>query len=259
MNTTIEKLPTACTPAAWREETPPAAAAETLVLRYLPLVRNVVQRIKLTLPAHVDADDLYSVGVTGLMAAAGKFDASQDQTFPGYAAMRIRGAILDELRRLDWCPRRTRARSRKVRNAINEVERRLGRAATDREICSELGIGLREYHSWVEEARPATFIALDEQVDGPDGAGPSPHESLADESDRTGRDNLERDELRRLVAQRISELPDIPKKILAMYYFEKMRLAEIAQVFDLSESRICQIHGETISALRGALERDRNL
>jgi RNA polymerase sigma factor for flagellar operon FliA len=235
--------------------TPAPVDEKELIERYLPLVRNVVDRIKLNVPAHVDADDLYSVGITGLLAAVRKFDPAQGHTFASYAAMRIRGAILDELRRMDWCPRRARARSRKLKSAINDVEQKVGRAATDAEVCAMLGIGPKEYEKWVEEAKPVTFIAIDQTSDSEDGPGASLHELLADETDRTGRDNLEKSEMLQLLAQRMSELPEIPRKILAMYYFEKLRLAEIAQVFNLTESRICQIHAQTILGLRAWLQR----
>jgi RNA polymerase sigma factor for flagellar operon FliA len=244
--------------AAWRTYqgvSPTAVDEKDLIERYLPLVRNVVDRIKLNVPAHVDADDLYSVGVTGLIAAVRKFDPNQGSTFASYAAMRIRGAILDELRRMDWCPRRARARSRKLKNTINDVEQKLGRAATDAEVSAALGIGPKEYEKWVEEAKPVTFIAIDQNAENDEGDGASLHELLADEADRTGRDHMEKAEMLQLLTQRISELPDIPKKVLAMYYFENMRLAEIAEVFHLTESRICQIHAQTILGLRGWLQR----
>jgi len=262
MNTTAAPLPgTDATPAtAWRAYqgvSPSAVDEKDLIERYLPLVRNVVDRVKLNVPAHVDADDLYSVGITGLIAAVRKFDPNQGSTFASYAAMRIRGAILDELRRMDWCPRRARARSRKLKSAINDVEQKLGRAAKDSEVCAALGISPKEYEKWVEEAKPVTFIAIDQSADGEEGQGASLHELLADEADKTGRDSLEKAELLQLLTQRIAELPDIPKKILAMYYFENMRLAEIAAVFDLTESRICQIHAQTILGLRGWLQRVR--
>lgn len=247
--------------AAWRayQGVSPAAVDEKdLIERYLPLVRNVVDRIKLNVPAHVDADDLYSVGITGLIAAVRKFDPEQGSTFASYAAMRIRGAILDELRRMDWCPRRARARSRKLKAAINEVEQKLGRAATDDEVSAALGLNAKEYAKWVEEAKPVTFIAIDQESESEEGSGASLHELLADDNDVTGRDSLEKEELLQLLTQRIAELPDIPKKILAMYYFENMRLAEIAAVFGLTESRICQIHAQTILGLRGYLQRVRN-
>ena len=263
MNTaTASTSGTDATPAtAWRAYqgvSPSAVDEKDLIERYLPLVRNVVDRIKLNVPAHVDADDLYSVGITGLIAAVRKFDPQQGSTFASYAAMRIRGAILDELRRMDWCPRRARARSRKLKSAINDVEQKVGRAATDAEVSAALGLNPKEYAKWVEEAKPVTFIAIDQHAEGEEGEGASLHELLADDADVTGRDNLEKAELLQLLTQRIAELPDIPKKILAMYYFENMRLAEIAAVFDLTESRICQIHAQTILGLRAYLSRVRN-
>ena len=262
MNTATATIPgmDATPAAAWRAYqgvTPSAVDEKDLIERYLPLVRNVVDRIKLNVPAHVDADDLYSVGVTGLIAAVRKFDPEQGSTFASYAAMRIRGAILDELRRMDWCPRRARARSRKLKSAINDVEQKVGRAATDEEICAELGLTQKEYNKWVEEAKPVTFINIDHEVKSEEGGGASLHELLADESDVTGRDTLEKEELLQLLTDRIASLPDIPRKILAMYYHENLRLAEIAAVFDLTESRICQIHAQTILTLRAFLQRVR--
>jgi RNA polymerase sigma factor for flagellar operon FliA len=263
MNTATATIPgmDATPAAAWRAYqgvSPSAVDEKDLIERYLPLVRNVVDRIKLNVPAHVDADDLYSVGVTGLIAAVRKFDPEQGSTFASYAAMRIRGAILDELRRMDWCPRRARARSRKLKSAINDVEQKVGRAATDDEICAELGLTQKEYNKWVEEAKPVTFINIDHEVKSEEGGGASLHELLADESDVTGRDTLEKEELLQLLTDRIASLPDIPRKILAMYYHENLRLAEIAAVFELTESRICQIHAQTILTLRAFLQRVRD-
>lgn len=262
MNTATAIVPgmDATPAAAWRAYqgvTSHAVDEKDLIERYLPLVRNVVDRIKLNVPAHVDADDLYSVGVTGLIAAVRKFNPEQGNTFAGYAATRIRGAILDELRRLDWCPRRVRARSRKLKTAINDVEQKLGRAATEEEVSAELGLNRQEYAKWVEEAKPVTFLAIDQHADGEEGEGASLHELLADDQDTTGRDNLEKAELVQLLAQRMAELPDIPRKILAMYYFENLRLAEIATVFGVTESRICQIHAQAILGLRAYLKRVR--
>lgn len=246
--------------AAWRAYAGTSGAVDEkeLIERFLPLVRNVVDRIKLTLPPHVDVDDLYSVGVTGLIAAVRKYDPEQGNTFAGYAAMRIRGAVLDELRRMDWCPRRTRARARKVKDAINDVEQRLGRTANEDEICEELGLSRAEYARWLDESRPVTFVALDHHPENEESEGASLHEMLADEQDKTGRDELEKQELIQLLTQRMAELPDIQRKVLAMYYFEKMRLAEIAAVFGLTESRICQIHSQTILGLRAYLGRARD-
>jgi RNA polymerase sigma factor for flagellar operon FliA len=247
--------------AAWRAYQGVSSGAvdeKDLIERFLPLVRNVVDRIKLVLPAHIEADDLYSVGITGLIAAVRKYDPEQGNTFASYAAMRIRGAILDELRRMDWCPRRARARARKLKQAISDLEQRLGRAVTEQEICADLGLSAKEYAKWLEESRPVIFVAIDQETENENSSGISLHELLADETDETGRDRMEKQELRELLVQRIKELPDTPRKILAMYYFENMRLAEIAAVFGLTESRICQIHSQAIISLRAYLGRARN-
>ena len=243
---------------AWRVYQGQAVDEKELIERYLPLVRNVVDRIKMNLPAHVEADDLYSVGIFGLINAVRKYDPAQDATFAGYATMRIRGAILDELRRMDWCPRRARAKSRKMKEAINGLEQKHGRAATETEIRTELGLSAKDYAKWLEEARPVCFVAIDSVAEAAEGEGPSLHDAIMDENDVLARDRMEQDELKELVAQRIQELPDIQKKILAMYYHENLRLAEIAAVFDLTESRICQIHSQAVLALRAYLARARD-
>ena len=263
MNTTavISNGTDASPAAAWRAYSGVSSSEideKDLIERYLPLVRNVVDRIKLTLPSHVDVDDLYSVGVTGLIAAVRRYDPEQGRTFTSYAATRIRGAVLDELRRLDWCSRRVRARARKLKDTINDLEQRLGRTATEDEICEELDLTPKEYAKWLEEVQPVTFVALDQHMHDEDSEGASLHELLPDESNVTGRDNLEKEETLQILAQRISELPDIPRKLLGMYYFENMRLAEIAAVFGLTESRICQIHSQTILGLRAYLNRARS-
>jgi len=252
--------PAAAAATAWRAYQNPTGAIDekALIERYLPLVRNVVDRIKINLPAHVDVDDLYSVGVMGLIAAVKKYDPEQGHTFAGYASMRIRGSVLDELRRLDWCPRRARAKAKKLKESINELEQKLGRAASEEEVRLHLGLTPKEYAKWMEEARPVCFVAIDQSTENDDSDGTSLHELIADENDVSIRDRMEKEELMQLMAQRISELPEIPKKIIAMYYHQNMRLAEIAAVFHLTESRICQIHAQTVLGLRAYLKRVRD-
>ena len=230
-----------------------------LLERYLPLIRNVVDRLKLTLPAHVDADDLYSVGVTGLIAAVRRYNPEQQHTFAGYATMRIRGAVLDELRRLDWFPRRARAKARKIKTAITELEQRFGRAPTDDEIRAHLGLTAKEYDHWMVEVRPISFVAIDDINENDEGgAGGSRHDTIPDEQAVPVQNKIENEELGQLVAQKIQELPDIQRRVLAMYYHENMRLAEIAAVFNLTESRICQIHSRAIIGLRAQIDTARN-
>lgn len=246
--------------AAWRAyqtTTNGPVEEKDLIERYLPLVRNVVDRIKINLPTHVDADDLYSVGITGLLAAVRKYDPAQNTTFVAYANTRIRGAILDELRRMDWCPRRARAKAKKIKESILVVEQRLKRTATAEEIRAELGLSAKDYAKWLEESRPVCFVAIDQPTEGEEGGGASLHEVIADQNETPVRDRMEQEELMQIVAKAIENLPDTPRKILAMYYHENLRLAEIAAVFGLTESRICQIHSQTVLALRGVIQRAR--
>lgn len=241
---------------------PKASAAELerneRVEQHLPLVRRVLERIRRTLPRHIDADDLYSAGVTGLIAASERFDPEQHATFPGYACLRIRGAILDELRRLDWCPRRTRANARRFEAAVQAAEQELGRAPTDNEMSRRLGVSVRSINKWREAAKPIRFLPLDQPSNGDDPQSGSLHEVIADEKDVGVRDSLEREELLTLMADRIEALPDTQKRILAMYYFEGMRLAEIAAVFNRTESRISQIHAQAVATLRAEILVARN-
>jgi RNA polymerase sigma factor FliA len=238
------------------------AAAELkqndLIERHLPLVRRVLERIRRTLPRHIDIDDLYSVGVTGLISAAQRFDPEQHQTFPGYACMRIRGAILDELRRMDWCPRRTRARTRRIEAEIQQAEQDLGRAPTDSEMSKRLGIAPQEFAKWREASKPVRFLPLDHTAEGEESSKGSLHEVIADEKHVCVRESMEKEELLALMAERIQTLPDTQKRILAMYYFEGMRLAEIAAVFGRTESRISQIHAQAVTTLRAEILAARN-
>ncbi len=260
--TTLEKKvetppPENSSTSAWRayQTHTPGMTDEELIEHYLPIVRNVVDRLKITLPAHVDADDLYSVGVTGLMAAVRRYNPEQNNTFAAYATTRIRGAVLDELRRLDWFPRRARAKARRIKEAIAELEQKLGRFPTDEELAAQLELTPKVFKRWMVEVQPITFVAIDDNARGiGDEPGDSRHEMIPDEQCEPVQESLEREELQQLVAERIQKLPDIQRRVLAMYYFEKMRLAEIAAVFGRTESRISQIHAQAILSLRSFMQ-----
>ncbi|MEI6051985.1 MAG: FliA/WhiG family RNA polymerase sigma factor [Opitutaceae bacterium] len=245
------------TPLAYKayQQTPGASTA--LVEEHLPLVRQVVGRIKMSLPPHIDSDDLHSVGVMGLIAAAQRYVPQEGRTFAGYAYTKIRGAILDELRRLDWCPRRTRAKARKLKDAIAELEQKHQRGVTDEEVQRHLQLSPQEYEQWLLESSPVTFINIDASAhDASEGF--ALHETIADENLEPASAGIERAELWRLVADRIETLPDTQKKVLALYHFEGLRLAEIAEAMDLTEARISQIHTQAILALRSFVERNQN-
>jgi RNA polymerase sigma factor FliA len=228
------------------------------VEEHLPLVKTVVGRLRLTLPATLDLDDLYSVGVTGLMSAAKRYDPSRNTAFAAFASQHIRGAVLDELRRMDYLSRGSREKAHKFTDAINRVEQRTQQAATPAEICAELGISEDEYESMLEEVAPVSFLPLDGEAYSDSSEDVCLHEIIADDSQVSASDALEKKELMRMVMERIQQLPDMPKKILAMYYFEDLRLAEIAAAFGLTEGRISQIHTQTVLSLRAFVRRISN-
>jgi RNA polymerase sigma factor FliA len=227
----------------------------TLVEGYLPLVRTVVGRVAMTLPAHVCAEDLYSAGLVGLLQAVRSFSPDGGASFETFARFRIRGAVLDELRRLDWVPRLVHDKARKIQNAINELEQRLDRPPEEAEVAAALGLGLEEYQDWLQEVRPIAFVCLDAapHADSPDSV--TQHDSIPDDSQEDPCDYASRSELKDLIAQRIRQLPPVQQKVLALYYFEDLRLREIAEAFGLTESRISQIHSQAILAIRSHIER----
>ncbi len=229
-----------------------------LVERHLPLVKHTVDRMRIFLPAVLDLDDLYSVGAAGLMTAARKFDAAQENTFPAFASLHIRGAVYDELRRMDWIPRSARDRAKQVQEKLANLEQRLGRPFTEAEACAELAVSADEYSALLEEIRPATMMPLDGDAFSDDADQLALHEMIPDESQTPAREALEKKELIALLAEQLHKLPEMPKKVLALYYFENMRLSEIAAAFGLTEGRISQIHTQAVISLRGWLKRTLN-
>ena len=249
-----ETAPIACD--SWQNESSAPEVSQNeqeLIESHLHLVQSAVARIKRSVPAHVDAEDLYSVGLAGLVAAVRKYNPIQGRTFAGFAALRIRGAMLDELRRMDSCSRRARARARQIRTATNTLEQSLGRDATQDEVRTSLGLDRQEFGKWTADAEPVTFLALDHRGAGGEGTGSALHELLADDRDETGHSRLEKAELIELLTQSLAELPDLQKKILSMYYFENVRIAEIAATFGVSSSRISQVHTRALAGLRESL------
>ena len=242
---------------AWRAYSngPTAGVPEDEFLKaHLPLVRSVIERIKASLPSHVDADDLLSSGLVGLVLAARAFNPDQGASFTTYATLRIRGAVFDELRRMDWMPRRARTKAKQLKGVIGELEQKLGRVASEEEAATAMNLSPEEYADLLNEVRPITCLELDAVgADGED-EDSNPHELVADVGQESARIHLEKKEILALMAARIEQLPDMSKKVLAFYYFEDMRLAEIAKVFGVTESRICQIHGQAILSLRAYMK-----
>lgn len=227
---------------------------EEIILRHLPLAKTLVERMKVRLPAHVDFDDLYSAAVKGLILAARNFDSAQCDVFEAYARRRINGAILDELRKMDPLPRSVRRKSREVEAVTAELEQRLGHVPEPGEVARELGVSLAEYDKLLERIRPVSFLPIDSCPSEAEGEGMSLHELIPDESQPHCAETLEHRESIQALADRIDELPERQKQVLIMYYYEEMRLAEIAEVFQVTEARICQIHGQAVACLRRSLK-----
>src|SRR5688572_21145779 len=241
---------------AWpskRKIRPGSSVEEELVEKYLPLVRTVVGRLAMTLPPHVDGEDLYSACLGGLLSAVRQYNPNAGTSFETYARLRIRGAVFDELRRMDWVPRSVHTKARKVQGVMHEIEQKKGRAATEQEMASALKISIPEYQQWLEEIRPATFVCLDAAFNNDFDDSVSQYESLADQRQEDPLDGTFRREMAKVIADRLQELPEMQRKVLALYYFEDMRLREIAEAFGLTESRICQIHAQGILAIKAFL------
>jgi RNA polymerase sigma factor for flagellar operon FliA len=226
-----------------------------LVNEYLPLVRTIVGRLAMTLPSHVDIEDLYSSGLVGLLNAVRNFDPVGGSSFESYARVRIRGSIFDELRRLDWVPRSVHDKARRVQEVINELEQKTGHAPTDDEMAAALEISPDEYEKLLEEIRPATFISLDSARAGDDEGETQRHESISDTAQEGPGEAASRRELAGIIAERLDRLPEVQRKVLALYYFEDLRLREIAEVFGVTESRICQIHAQAIHSIKACLRK----
>ena len=211
--------------------------------------------MRIYLTTTVDLDDLYSVGVTGLLAAVKKYDPAQSESFPAFAAMHIRGSVHDELRRMDWMPRSLRDKAKRFKDAVSALEQRLGRPAEEGEVCTELALSADEYESLIDEIKPATFVPLDGTAYTEDSDDISLHDIIPDLAQESAADGLDRRDMVALMTGRLQQLPEMQKKVLAMYYFEEMRLAEIAATFGLTEGRISQIHTQAVLSLRAFMQR----
>jgi len=221
-----------------------------LVEQYLPLLKSIVGRMRIYFPSHVDTDDLYSLGITGLITAVKRYDVSKARSFGSYAALRIRGSLLDELRRMDWLSRSNRAQVKKLRATLAELEQRLGRPAREEEIAEAMGMSLKAYLRLTDTIRPLSFVSLDGGLNSDFSEAGSIHEIIADETEENARERCEKRELISLIRERLSVLDEVPKKVLILYYYKGLLLSEIAELLNLTESRICQIHSQAIFGLR---------
>jgi RNA polymerase sigma factor for flagellar operon FliA len=234
------------------EHTRTGGEREQEILRHLPLVHTVVDRICAALPATVDRDDLFHAGVIGLIDALSRFDASRDNAFSTYAVMRIRGQVIDELRARDWVPRGARERARDYQQAVTELTRTLGRLPGDSELADHLGVGVEEMLTIEREAQLVVQVSLDAPLSDDQLGGGSVLARHDDESANPAR-HLERSDRQRMVAELLDTLSEQERMVIKLYYFENLLMKEIAEVLGVTESRVCQIHGRTMVVLRSRL------
>jgi RNA polymerase sigma factor for flagellar operon FliA len=231
---------------------------ERLVVAYSPLVKYVSGRMASGLPAHVDEADLISYGLVGLISAIERFDLSREIKFETYAITRIKGAIIDELRSLDWVPRSVRARAREIERANAKLEHKLHRAPTDEEMASELGMGVQEFQDALLQISNSTIAALDELWSVSDSSGDSVSllDTLTDDRSPDPATVMDQTDLKDRVADAIARLPEREKLVVALYYYENLTLREIGEVLGVTESRVSQLHTKAVLRLKSALQND---
>lgn len=221
---------------------------DELLATHAPLVKRIAYHLISRLPSSVQVDDLIQAGMIGLLDAAGHYDATQGASFETYAGIRIRGAMLDEIRRNDWAPRSVHRKAREVAQAIHELENRFGRDARDTEVAAALGISLDEYHQILQDASGCKLFSLDDAGDGETGMTenlpantPDPQAQMAEADFKRG------------LAEAIGGLPERERMVLALYYDEELNLKEIGAVLGVTESRVCQIHTQAVARLKARM------
>jgi RNA polymerase sigma factor for flagellar operon FliA len=224
------------------------ANADAMVMKHAPLVKRIAYHLMSRLPPSVQADDLIQAGMIGLLEAAKNYDASQGASFETYAGIRIRGAMLDEIRRTDWTPRSVHRKARQVAEAVRGIENEKGRDARDNEVAEVMGITLEEYHRILQDATGCRVFSIEE----PGHSGDEPDYSLQDQPNEP-LDSLQNHGFKVALAEAIAGLPERERLVMAMYYDEELNLREIGEVLGVSESRVCQIHGQALIRLRARM------
>ncbi len=229
------------------------AEREQRILEHLPQVRLIARRIHERLPESVSIDDLISTGIVGLISAIDRFDPMHQVKLKTYAEYKIRGAILDSLRGLDWAPRQQRKRAKQIEAAIAVAEQRLHRAPSEEEIAAQLGVSMAEYHEWLVDIRGVNLGSLEASSGDDDGRDLLKY--ISDKEENWPSRVVERAELERLLVEAIDRMPPVEKMVLSLYYQEELTLREIAKVVGLHESRISQLKSQALLRLRTHLEK----
>ena len=224
------------------------SAANEVIAQHSDLVRRIAHHLAARLPASVEVDDLIQAGMMGLIEASRSYDADQGASFETYASIRIRGSMIDEIRRGDWVPRSVHRRAREAAAAIREIEQSSGRAASAQEVAAKLQMPLADYQRLLEDAARGQVLSLDSHVEDHGEVEPANRDGGP-----TPQEHLVRSEFGRELAAAITLLPEREQLVLSLYYEQELNLKEIGAVLGVSESRVCQIHGQAVVRLRGRL------
>jgi len=224
--------------------------SDELTAEHVDLVKKIAHHLVARLPATVDVNDLLQSGMVGLLEAAANFDASRGASFETYAGIRVRGAMLDDIRKHDWTPRSVHHKYRRVTEAMHAVEAETGRAATTEEIAAHLEISVDDYHKILKDSACSRLFSYEETLEEPTLQRKPPSSSTPRPDQQ-----LFQDQFRELLANSIDQLPEREKLVLSLYYEQELNLKEIGVVLDVSESRVCQIHGQAVMRLRAAAKR----
>jgi RNA polymerase sigma factor for flagellar operon FliA len=236
----------------YREAMSTKESRDQLIEDYLPLVKSIVSRMRSHFPDHYEVEDIYGVGVKALVVSVNQFNPSKGKSFGNYASLRIKGSLIDELRKMDSLPRANRAKAKSLQATISDMESRLMRPVSIDEVKAELNLNESEYSKLLKQTQPVTFVPIDEPAGVSHGDGDliPLSETISDPTEQDASEQTEHRERVYLLRDKIKDLPDPQKKILMLYYYEELKLSEIAHIFGLSEGRISQILSHSVLSLR---------
>lgn len=233
----------------WKDysDNPTPQLREKLILEYAPLVKLVAGRLSMYLGYNVEYDDLCGYGIFGLIDAIDKFDAKKDVKFETYASLRIRGSILDQIRKMDWIPRTVRQRQKQISSAIADIEAETGKTATDEEVALALGISEEEYSGWQAQMNVTNLVSLDDFVE--QGSDVADNRGLSSQPARP-EEHLEQEELKQMLGEALNLLTEKERTVVVLYYYEELTLKEISNVLEVSESRVSQLHTKALGKMK---------
>lgn len=239
-----------CRDRLWQNyiKTHDAQYRDQLIVEYAQLVKIVAGRLSMYLGYNVEYDDLVGYGIFGLIDAIDKFDYGKNVKFETYASLRIRGAILDQIRKMDWIPRSLRQKQRRIDQAMSKIEAETGNTATDEQIAQELGISLDELNNWQGQAKMSNMVSLDEFTE--EGTETTKMEAVGNARFDRPEDVVEKEELKKMIVEALDNLTEKEREVVVLYYYEDMTLKEISLVLEVSESRVSQLHTKALNKMK---------